>query len=762
MRKKRLLRNRRALSPVFSTILLIVIVVIGMTVAFAFFVNYVRDYQTGSGSSVLEAAQIEDVSFRHVNPNDVTSPVTSYVDGIGGHTNFAAQQSLGGATDTLTEYNAGLLPYFPSTRNLFGSTTDVSGSLADLQSDNGAYMQFRSYPSAYSGSSNLGYTSVGGSSQTIENRITGSQFTLSIGGQAQSISAYIDITSQIFGYDDTEYSTASIENTIRGARFQPSYDGVATSITAYIDVSSLSGRLAKVKSAIYSDAHVLLADTEEKLVSTDGWVTFNLLSPLSVTSGTNYILVAWSDLGTGSVSVRYHDGSSSTQGHYLSGTYGSWPAPSASFSHEDREYSIYCTYQPSAKVKAAIYSDAHALIASTEEKTVTPATAGWVTFNLQSPQALAAGNYILVAWSSSADSVNMRYHSGSSSQGHYLSRTYDGSYPSSAGFSHESREYSIYCTIGVPSEYTCEVEFTGSSSTSPWVQLSWTVDSAWTTGSVPVTLQLFDYSIGPSGAYPTSSDGYISYTSSATPNTDETKSNTITVNPTNFRDPSGNWKLKIKGVKTTPTQFDLKVDLIEYKAGSNNYVLELPEQWTSADYNELNEELWIYTGTLSPNENLLVQVWAGSEWNTLMTLTAANSNSANQVSVSNYLSGSTFTIRFKDANDNADETPSSWEIDYVMLHTWSQEGNTMEIWLYNYGKIDMTISNVYINDLLVDSTSPTIQIGNHTKLIAYSPNTWAPNTNYHIRIITERGSAFEGEYVSPVHNEVKKCSESNS
>ena len=251
------------------------------------------------------------------------------------------------------------------------------------------------------------------------------------------------------------------------------------------------------------------------------------------------------------------------------------------------------------------------------------------------------------------------------------------------------------------------------------------------------------------GAYPTSSDGYISYTSSATPNTDETKSNTITVNPTNFRDPSGNWKLKIKGVKTTPTQFDLKVDLIEYKAGSNNYVLELPEQWTSADYNELNEELWIYTGTLSPNENLLVQVWAGSEWNTLMTLTAANSNSANQVSVSNYLSGSTFTIRFKDANDNADETPSSWEIDYVMLHTWSQEGNTMEIWLYNYGKIDTTISTVYINSLLVDSTSPTIQIGNHTKLIAYSPNPWTPNTSYHIRIITERGTAFEGTYVSP-------------
>jgi len=117
--------------------------------------------------------------------------------------------------------------------------------------------------------------------------------------------------------------------------------------------------------------------------------------------------------------------------------------------------------------------------------------------------------------------------------------------------------------VSLPSEYTSEVEFTGSSNTaSVWTQLVWTVDSAWTTGTVTVTLQLYNYTLG---NYPTSGNGFISYTSSATPNTDETKTQTLTTNPTNFRDGSGNWKIKVKGVKTTTAQFDFKADWIEFK-----------------------------------------------------------------------------------------------------------------------------------------------------------------------------------------------------
>jgi hypothetical protein len=117
-------------------------------------------------------------------------------------------------------------------------------------------------------------------------------------------------------------------------------------------------------------------------------------------------------------------------------------------------------------------------------------------------------------------------------------------------------------SLQLPIQHTIEVEFTGSSDTLDWTQLDWVVDSAWTTPSVTVTLQLYNYNLE---QYPISGDGYISYTSSATSNTDETKSQTITTNPTHFRDGSGNWKIKVKGIKSTATQFDFEGDLIKFE-----------------------------------------------------------------------------------------------------------------------------------------------------------------------------------------------------
>jgi len=107
-----------------------------------------------------------------------------------------------------------------------------------------------------------------------------------------------------------------------------------------------------------------------------------------------------------------------------------------------------------------------------------------------------------------------------------------------------------------------EVEFTGSSNTYTWAQLEWVINSAWTTVSVSVTLQLYNNSLGD---YPASGNGYMSYISSATANTDETKSQNITVNPTHFRNATGYWKMKVKGVKAIETQFDFKADWIEFK-----------------------------------------------------------------------------------------------------------------------------------------------------------------------------------------------------
>jgi len=110
-------------------------------------------------------------------------------------------------------------------------------------------------------------------------------------------------------------------------------------------------------------------------------------------------------------------------------------------------------------------------------------------------------------------------------------------------------------------DYIAEVEFVGSSNTETWSHLSWIVNSAWTTSSVNVTLQLYNFALN---RYPTSGSGYMAYTSDSTPSTEDSKSQTINVNPTDFRDSEGYWKIKIKGVKADATAFDLNVDLIEF------------------------------------------------------------------------------------------------------------------------------------------------------------------------------------------------------
>jgi len=116
--------------------------------------------------------------------------------------------------------------------------------------------------------------------------------------------------------------------------------------------------------------------------------------------------------------------------------------------------------------------------------------------------------------------------------------------------------------IMLPNEYTTEVELTGASNTYSWTQLLWAMDSAWTTDTASVTLQLYNYTLG---AYPTSGDGFISYTANATANTDETKTQIITANPQHFRDDAGNWRIKVKGVKTVDAPFDFKGDWIEFR-----------------------------------------------------------------------------------------------------------------------------------------------------------------------------------------------------
>jgi FlaG/FlaF family flagellin (archaellin) len=56
-------RNKRGVSPVISAVIMMLVVMIGMSALFAFFVNYSRDFQEGSGSAVFESMTVEDIWF---------------------------------------------------------------------------------------------------------------------------------------------------------------------------------------------------------------------------------------------------------------------------------------------------------------------------------------------------------------------------------------------------------------------------------------------------------------------------------------------------------------------------------------------------------------------------------------------------------------------------------------------------------------------------------------------------------------------------
>ncbi|MEM3752956.1 MAG: hypothetical protein QXM65_08475 [Candidatus Bathyarchaeia archaeon] len=305
--------------------------------------------------------------------------------------------------------------YNPSAYTLGGFTTFVSGSLTDLQTDNGVYMQLGSYPSAFSNA------------------------------------------TETFGNTSAGTSRRDTRNTIVGSLFTPAKDGEAQSVTAYIRVTTVSKRM---KCAIYLHSNLsLVAQTEEKTVSsgTTGWVTFNFptFKPI-LKAGVEYLLVAWSETGNGYAYLYYTSGTTS-QGHYVSSTYGtSFPNPMPNPAHENRAYSIYCTFKPAI-------------------------------------------------------------------------------------------------------EETVEIEFTGTSNTESWTSLTWTVDGCFTTEGVTTTFQLYNYQ---TEEYPTSGDGYMTATIGTA---DATMTQTITTNPTQFRDANGNWKLKITGIKLAETQFNFKADWIEYK-----------------------------------------------------------------------------------------------------------------------------------------------------------------------------------------------------
>jgi flagellin-like protein len=58
---KKLFRNKKAVSPVIATVLMIMVTMAGMAILFGFVISYSDAYKAGVGSSVMESLTIEDI-----------------------------------------------------------------------------------------------------------------------------------------------------------------------------------------------------------------------------------------------------------------------------------------------------------------------------------------------------------------------------------------------------------------------------------------------------------------------------------------------------------------------------------------------------------------------------------------------------------------------------------------------------------------------------------------------------------------------------
>lgn len=106
----------------------------------------------------------------------------------------------------------------------------------------------------------------------------------------------------------------------------------------------------------------------------------------------------------------------------------------------------------------------------------------------------------------------------------------------------------------------------------------------------------------------------------------------------------------------------------EESAPPTNYELDLEIQWTNVNYTRTSETLCIKTGSFSGSEDIQVRIWnsTDSSWSLIMNLIA---NQWNNVSITSYLTESTFTVQFLGGTESGDTTQDSWNICSSLIRT---------------------------------------------------------------------------------------------
>jgi hypothetical protein len=212
-------------------------------------------------------------------------------------------------------------------------------------------------------------------------------------------------------------------------------------------------------------------------------------------------------------------------------------------------------------------------------------------------------------------------------------------------------------------EQVTELELEGSGNLYSWTQLEWLLDTSWSTDSVKVLFQLYDYN---SMVYPSSGEGYIRYIS-GTADVDERKSQVISTNPEYYRNGTGWWKVKIRGVKVTGVQYNLGIDLCYLES---TYYDEYTAQ-TEYIFTDV-------TDNLSPNLNFTVANY-NSVTNVNMTIQVYNYTSGSFPTsgqgylnyVSNWLAGWNQRVKLTIDHNDVDSSLSNFP---ALIHLSTSSG----------------------------------------------------------------------------------------
>jgi hypothetical protein len=273
-------------------------------------------------------------------------------------------------------------------------------------------------------------------------------------------------------------------------------------------------------------------------------------------------------------------------------------------------------------------------------------------------------------------------------------------------------------------ENIVELELSGSSNNNNWVSLNWTINSAWTVSGVSVTIQLYNYSMA---QYPTSGNGYISYTSGA-PNTDETYSQAISSTASNFRNETGSWRIKIEGVKETPTQFSFLCDWIEFKPSSCYSMTDWYGEFIIGGFASLESVdifYWGYFNTSAIAQTMYIYNWNTSAYDQIGTSETYSTAGVGQwhnrtisSDLANYVSSSHLRIRVFSGKNSLDSFDSYADFHNIGVSgTGGGKTSVQKLYIMDYANDQwhlLVSSNIVANDEMVGPIEISENINNYS------------------------------------------------